>query len=82
MCGRLTWHEFAALCAEAVEGALDGGADLGVEAFAEVLLGNADAQAGDGLGEGGDVVGDGAIGAGGVEGVLAGEDCEHRGGVA
>ena len=58
---------------EAVEGALDGGADLGVEAFAEVLGGYADAEAGDGLCERGHVVGDGAVGAGGVERVAAGE---------
>jgi hypothetical protein len=43
--------ERAAGVAKAVERALDGGADFGVEAFAEVLLGNADAQLATGCAE-------------------------------
>ena len=66
---------------------LDGGAHLGVEAFGKVLCRDADAQARlsrffDGLVAFGGIVFDGSRGAGGVLGIVAGDDAEQRGGVA
>ncbi len=81
LCGRLMRTTVAALRFEAVEGAFDRGSDFGVETFAEVFLRNADAEAGNGFREGGGVIGDGALGTGGVERIVAGEDAEHCRGV-
>ncbi len=63
--------------AELVERSLDGGANLGVEAFAEVFRRDADAKAADWFLQCGGVVGDGTVGASCVHGILAGEDGEH-----
>jgi hypothetical protein len=71
----------AARGAQAVQRALDGGANLRVEALTEVLVGNADAQAADGLGGLGCVAGNRQRGGCRVHRVRTGEDFEHRRGV-
>ena len=66
---------------ELVNVALDGGAKLGIKSFAEVLGGNADAQACDGLRECGDVVVYGTVGRGSIEGVLSSQHLQHASGI-
>ena len=69
----------AALAAEAFEGAFHRGADLRVEALAEVLGRHADPQASDGGAERPDVVFARMVRGRGVQRVRPGDHAEHRG---
>ena len=81
-CGQRDFFDFGASGAELVDSLFDLLLHLGVETFAEIFGGDADAQTLDRLFNVGGEIGDGALRAGGVHGVVAGDDVEERCGVA